>query len=352
MEPFRAVFQIVEDNNCPLYELSDIFILTEKSICFSEGKESCLILVRELTQLLFQLIGESESKGEADPEQKYTCSGCTGLIKFVLIPYDESSVDSDTEESLLTEKEQRLFDKIAHYPLLQAVPTDHLKKFIGCFRAVSVKKGSLLIIKDQLNKHLFILLSGQLSVEDGAVLITTLTEGEVCGEMSYFGDSIAGSSVRAAEDSKVLVISGEDFGRLIKQSDSIQFYMAKLLAKRLSKANEVRANDFDSCMQGRINEMAPAELMQVFHMHQKTGVLSLDLRGGTGRISFRDGAIVAADYDNKSGQDAFFAILGEKEGMYSFTSGLSDEDMKAAVIGDFMMLLMEGVKQEDEDEED
>lgn len=350
MEPFRAVFQIVEDNNCPLYELSDIFILTEKSICFSEGKESCLILVRELTQLLFQLIGESDS-GNSDYEEKYTCSGCTGLIKFVRILDDEAGTDSNTEEPLLTEKEQRLFDKIAHYPLLKAIPTNHLKKFIGCFRAVTVKKGSLLIIKDQLNKHLFILLSGQLSVEDGAVLITTLTEGEVCGEMSYFGDSIAGSSVRASEDSKVLVISGEDFGRLIKQSDSIQFYMAKLLAKRLSKANEVRASDFDSCMQGRINEMAPAELMQVFHMHQKTGVLSLDLPGGPGSISFRDGAIVGANYDDKSGQDAFFTILGKKEGVYSFTSGLSDEDMEAPVIGDFMMLLMEGVQQEDEEDE-
>ncbi len=349
MKSFRAVFQIVEDNNCPLYELEDVFILTEKSVSFPEGKESCLILVRELTQLLFQLLEEIDSKKGLDLSKKYTCSGCTGLIKFVQIPGDDIILDSDTEASLLTEKEQKLFDKIVHYPLLTAIPANHLKNFIGCFKAMVVKKGNLLIKKGQANKHLFILLSGQVIVEDGAVPITRLSEGEVCGEMSYFGDNIASSSVRATENSKILAISGEDFSKLIKKSDSVQFYMAKLLAKRLSNANEVRAGNFESCMQGRINEMAPAELLQVFHMHQKSGALSLDLPQGKGRVAFVEGSIVIADYNGKNGQDAVFAILEEKEGIYSFTTGLPPEEVQEQPIGDFMMLLMEGIKRIDEE---
>lgn len=347
MKTFRAFFQIVEDNNCPLYEFENIFILTEKSICFPEGKESCLILVRELTQLLFQLLEEVGSK--IDYKKRHTCSGCTGLIKFVQIPGDDTPVESETETSILTQQEQKLLDKIVNYPLLKAIPTNHLENFIGCFKAMTVAKGTLLIKKGEPNKHLFILLAGELIVEDGDIHITTLTEGEVCGEMSYFGDSVASSSVRAGESTKVLVISGEDFGLLIKKSDSLQFYMAKLLAKRLSKANEVRASDFDSCMQGRINDMAPAELLQVFHMHQKTGVLSLDLPKGAARVSFLDGAIVGAIYDFKSDQDAVFAILEERQGVYSFTTGLPDKEMGTTPIGDFMMLLMEGVKRVDED---
>jgi CRP/FNR family transcriptional regulator, cyclic AMP receptor protein len=345
MKSFRAVFQIVEDNNCPLYEIEDVFVLTEKSLAFPEGKESCLILVREVTQLLFQLLGESD---KVDYKTKYTCSGCTGLIKFCRIPGDGIASQSH-KESLLTEREQKLFDKIRHYPLLEAIPTNHLKKFINCFKGKIIRENENLINKGQLNEHLYILLSGEVLVEDGDVPITRLGEGELCGEMSYFGDSIAGTSVRALRETRVLAINGKDFGNLIKKSHAVQLLMARLLAERLSRANSVRASDFESCMQGRLNEMAPAELLQVFHMHQKTGVLTLDLPKGPGRVSFLEGSIVVAGYAGRSGQDAVFAILGEKEGVYNFNAGLPDQEMKASAIGDFMMLLMEGVKRVDED---
>jgi CRP-like cAMP-binding protein len=345
MKPFRAVFQIVEDNNCPLYELDDNFILTEKSLAFPEGKESCLILVRELTQLLFQLL---ETTGEPDYTKRYTCSGCTGLIKFQQIQGD-NAIQHGGVGSLLSEREQKLFEKISNYALLKAIPAQHLKNFISCFKGKIVRKNEYLITKGQLNEHLYILLSGETIVEDGEVPITRLGEGELCGEMSYFGDSIASTSVRALRDTRVLAISGRDFGNLIKKSNAVQIHMARLLAERLSKANTVRASDFEACMQGRLNEMVPAELLQVFHMHQKTGVLSLELPGGRGRLSFLEGSIVDAGYAGKSGQDAVFAMLVEREGVYNFTSGLSEQEMKLPVVGDFMMLLMEGIRRVDED---
>lgn len=345
MTSFRAIFQIVEDNNCPLYELEDDFALSERSIAFPEGKESCLILVRELTQLLFQLLGDDKGP---DFTKKYNCSGCTGLIKFQRIPDSESAGSVDIQ-SLLTEKEQLLFDKIHNYPLLKSIPTAHLKKFISCFKGRVVQKDELLITKGQLNEYLYLLLSGEVQVEDGEVPISTLGEGEICGEMSYFGDSIATTSVRAKEKTKTLAIRGTDFSKLIGKSNTVQMYMAKLLAERLTRANSIRARDFESCMQGKINDMVPAELLQVFHMHQKTGVLSLKLPKGDARVSFLEGSIVVAGYAGKSGQDAIFAILGERDGVYNFTSGLPDKEMKESAIGDFMMLLMEGVKRYDEE---
>jgi len=345
MKSFRAVFQIVEDNNCPLYDLDDFFVLTEKSICFPDGKESCLILVRELTQLLFQLLGDVDSP---DYKKKYTCSGCTGLIKFCQVPGDDITVGSEAE-SLLSEKEQKLFDKISSYPLLKAIPTNHLKKFIGSFKGKLLKKDEFLITKGELNEHLYMIVSGEVVVEDGAVPITRLGEGEICGEMSYFGDSVPSTSVRSLGQTRVLAIHGKDFSKLIRKTNPVQVHMAKLLAERLSKANAIRANDFESCMQGRINEMAPAELLQVFHMHQKTGKLLLDLPKGDAQISFLEGSIVAADYGKRTGQEAVFAVLREKEGVYNFTTGLPEKEMKESAIGDFMMLLMEGVKRFDED---
>jgi len=43
-----------------------------------------------------------------------------------------------------------------------------------------------------------------------------------------------------------------------------------------------------------------------------------------------------------------YAILDEKEGVFSFRTGISPQQMKAAEIGDSMSLLMEGVKRVDE----
>ncbi len=344
MKSFKASFQILEENNCPLYVLDDIFILTERSVYFPGGKESCLILIRELTQLLFELAGAVD---EPDFVKKYTCSGCTGLIKFRQI-HDKKDGASNVQKTLLTEKEQRLLNRITRYPLLQAVSVEKLKEFISCFRGKILKKGEFLIRKGELNRHIYLLLSGEVQVEDGDVPLTRLGEGEICGEMSYFGDSIAGSSVKGLKETRILAIRGDDFGRLISSSSDVQRYMAELLAKRLSQANSVRTSDFESSMLGHLDEMAPAELFQVFHMHQKTGILRMGLPKGNARVVFCDGAIVEGRYDGREGQDAVFKILQEREGVYNFVAGVSEEEREKLPIGDFMMLLMEGVKRGDE----
>jgi CRP/FNR family cyclic AMP-dependent transcriptional regulator len=349
MKPFKAVFQIVENNNCQLYDKEEFFTLTEKSVSVPDGKVCCLILVREMTQLLFKLLQEEGKKGGPDLSKEYTCSGCSGIIKIKQISNEDADADHSAIPLLITDEEQRLFDKIVQYPLLKDIPADHLKEFISCFKVVKLRSGSLLIEKGQPIKHLFILLSGNLIVEDEGIRIATLSEGEVCGEMSYFGDNIASTSVRTLEDTEILRISGEDFGKLIQLSGSVHDYMVRILAKRLADANSVRVSDFDFSMHGRVNEMTPAELLQIFHMHQKTGVLSLDLPRGSGSVSFRNGNVVAADYADQNGQNAVFSILAEKEGVYNFANGLSPESMDKKSIGDFMMLLMEGVRRTDEE---
>ncbi|NNK96224.1 MAG: DUF4388 domain-containing protein, partial [Desulfobacterales bacterium] len=68
-------------------------------------------------------------------------------------------------------------------------------------------------------------------------------------------------------------------------------------------------------------------------------------------VSFREGCIINPSFGNLVNQKAIFEILAEREGTYSFRTGLSPQQMKAAEIGDFMMLLMEGVKRVDEDKE-
>lgn len=205
MATFAAAFDIIEGRACPYYNKDDSLVLTDRAVILPVGRPACLILVRELTELMFDLLPHAETDFAEQRSTVYTCGGCTGLIKFQL---------GDTPQN------------------------------VG-------KPG------------------------DG--------EGEIV-------------------------------------------------------------------MSGRIDAIVPPELLQVFHMHQKTGKLLLDMDGGSARVTFRDGAIIAARFGELDNQEAIFGLMAEKKGHFRFLPGLPSPLMNAREIGDFMMILMEGLKRLDEED--
>jgi len=209
MKSFKAVFEIINARNCPLYNQDECFALTERAVELPLARPSCLILVRELTSLLFSLMPHAESDFAEQRETVFTCGGCTGLIKF----------------------------KLTSKPLPE-------------------------------NKEI------------------------------------------------------------------------------LSSAKENK----DAVVSGRIEAIVPAELLQVFHMHQKTGRLIMEFEEGrSARVTFREGGLLAARYDDLDNQEAIYAMLPEKSGSFYFLPGLPEALMQAREIGDFMMILMEGLRRFDEE---
>lgn len=210
MDTFRAPFEIISVRNCPLYSQDDCFLLTEKALELPVGRLSCLILVRELTTLLFSLMPHVATNFAQQRDSIFTCGGCVGLIKF------------------------RLTDK--------PVAT-----------------------------------------------------------------------------------------------------VAKKVLSTLQENNE-------SVMSGKIEAIVPAELLQVFHMHQKTGRLIMEFENGSARVTFREGGLLAARFEDLDNHEAVYAMLSEKKGTFHFIPGLPDALMKTREIGDFMMILMEGLRRLDENE--
>jgi CRP/FNR family cyclic AMP-dependent transcriptional regulator len=344
MQALKVLFEIVEDNNCPLYEEGEFLTLSDKSLLCPEQKPTCLILVREMTQLLFRILGDPESFHKGT-QTLFSCSGCSGLIKFRKVA--EGSAEETADR--LSDSQQLLYQRIRNYPIFVVIDEERLQQFVGQFRQATITPGTLLIKKGEPSMDLYVVLSGELTVSDGPVFIASLGQGDICGEMSYLGNDVASATVKASTEAEYLAISGREFNRLLDQQPTLQLFMARLLAERLSIANKARSADFNSCMHGRINEMLPAELFQIFHMNRKTGCLSLELPKGMAKVSFREGCIINASYLEKANEDAIFEILREKEGYYRFTLGLSPQEMKAGEVGDFMALLMEGIKRVDEE---
>lgn len=103
-----------------------------------------------------------------------------------------------------------------------------------------------------------------------------------------------------------------------------------------------------SVISGLLEEISPTELLQFFHMHQKTGKLLLQVPAGVGRVAFREGGIIGAKFGDLDNKEAIFALLGEHKGRFSFSAGIPPSLQEVDSIGDFMMILMEGIKRLDE----
>lgn len=339
----NIAFEISGTRNCPLYEQGDRFALSEKSFSGPVGKEACLILVRDLTQLLFRIGSISD---EELAVSTFNCSGCVGLMKYKVCN-EEEQVEKGPQVSI-EDAVQKEYGVAVRSPFLRALPAEKREETLAHFGLIEVSGGTPLILKDQKNMNIYLLLEGILIVENDGFVLARLGQGDICGEMSYLGADMAVSTVRAFANCKLLAISGTEFGELFGDIPDVQFFMARLMAQRLNRNNIERARDFASCMTGRIDKTPPAELLQIFHMNQKTGVLRLELAKGRGHISFKEGAMINALYDSKTGKDAVFAVLAAKRGLYRFTTGIPEREKNLEEIGEFMTILMEGVQRLDE----
>lgn len=353
MKAFSAVFLIGAEKNCPIYKVGEQLLLSEKTLACPEGKEVCLILVRDMTELLFKFLRKQPVSLEEYAGTIFNCSGCKGLIKFSLVGPEavHGQTVGEGAAAAIELAAKQVGSNLLHGPLFKVILPGELNILLQHLHEIFVEEGTVLIRKGEKNLNLYIVVEGELRVDDIGIHLATLTEGEICGEMSYLGADVAVSTIVATQKSKVLAVAGDVFGRLLGNNPAVQSFMAQLLASRLRQTNAARTRDFESCMSGRIDEIVPAELFQIFHMHQKTGILTLEFSMGHGKVAFREGCIINADYGNLRSEEAIFKILGEKKGIYRFTTGLSPKDMRAAEIGDFMMLLMEGVKRVDEEQE-
>ena len=346
MKVFDAVFIVQEEKNCPLYQVGEYFRLSEKTFSCPENKEVCLILVRDMTELLFRFLQEQPVDFEKHRSTIFNCSGCRGLIKFSLKGPNGKKSGLRAGASIAADAEKSC--GLVESPFLKTLPPGKIEEILSRFQEIEIAKDHILIRKGEINLNLYLVCSGELFQEEGGQR-TVITAGELCGEMSYLGADTAVATVRAGSAARLLAIAGDEFGRLFGNNPGIQSFMARLLASRLRKTAEARARDLDSCMAGKIEELVPAELFQIFHMQQKTGVLTLELPRGIGRVSFREGCLINARYGEWQNEEAVFKIIAEKTGRYRFSSGLLPQDMRAAEIGDFMNLLMEGVKRVDEE---
>jgi CRP/FNR family transcriptional regulator, cyclic AMP receptor protein len=140
--------------------------------------------------------------------------------------------------------------KDIHESLLFAgVSRDYVEQFLASLpEPVHLKKGEFLWRQDDSGNSMYLLKNGKMDV-----LIHTRTGGQehhiasietgaVLGEVCVFGEKTRSASIRAAEDSELLVIEGEQFLQKVHKKEvgvlMMCYNVTKLLTQRLIAANE------------------------------------------------------------------------------------------------------------------
>lgn len=336
------VFVIVSDESCPLYTTHDEFQLTQQGFWVPHGKAPCLILAKDIRNLLRRL---RRGEPEATERPMFKCSGCTGQIRFAR-KSERLQEASDPIETMV--------DLLAGFSIFEGLERDDIRDVASLMRMDQFEPGDIVLRKGEIGRNLFIVIQGRGDVlSDDGMGIAAIGRGEVFGEMSLLSGSPVGATVRVAMPTTMMRISVDHFRKILDRYPSLQMSFTRLLVRRMAEINRARSDRYASGLAGKLSEMPPPDLFQTFNINQKTGVLTLKLpQKKTAQLSFREGKLVDVEYDGRQGEDAFFELLKLKEGHFKYFPGLSPEKMQASEIGDFMYLIIEGLRRIEQDDRD
>ena len=104
--------------------------------------------------------------------------------------------------------------------------------------------------------------------------------------------------------------------------DTIARFVQAMLQKRRPEPLASAAGGDAPGVEGKLSQIALAELIELFHVNRKTGVIELRQGGGrraeTGRIQLRDGEVVQARTGGVSGEKALYRLLAWRRGGFAF----------------------------------
>ncbi|GBC61078.1 hypothetical protein DENIS_2038 [Desulfonema ishimotonii] len=334
----KSIVKIIGTQDCPMYGVGDEFRLSGKSLTAPYGKATCMILVRDITEVVlkYECIDNTS-------RYVFDCSGCAGLarLEYKCPPPFPDSGDQDNICALT--------NALSRYTFFQIFDEESVRHLVSLLKMKRYESGDVILTKGEPGKNLYIIISGRVDVlADSGIRIAGLGKGEVFGEMSLISGGPVSATVRAIEPLSVLYLEGRHFKEILSKSPSVQIYLTRMLARRIANTNVIRSQDFASAMTGNISEIPTSELFQTLHLNHKTGVLILKLADGLAAASFREGRLIRAKYGDREDKAAFFEMLKAREGRFKFHHELPPEEIRVKELGNFMKLLMEGVKNADE----
>lgn len=142
-----------------------------------------------------------------------------------------------------------LLDFLETTPLFQGISRETLDQTLGTSTVLSLKQGHKLLTPQQTNQHVYIILSGRLSIQfDDSSFnpIAMFGQGECVGEMSMLGDGRATSFAIAASDCHLLAIEHASLWNLIDNSHIAARNMLRILSQRIKVSDQLMTESFET----------------------------------------------------------------------------------------------------------
>jgi CheY-like chemotaxis protein len=143
-------------------------------------------------------------------------------------------------------------------------------------------------------------------------------------------------------------------GQFIRPDDDFilrPFKIEELLGRvhnlfyRLDKVQEV-SQEADRSVAGTLTEIALVDLLQIFKMNRKNGVLSVRSDNQTGSILIKEGGVIDAKLGRITGEKAIYRLITWPRGTFEFKPAIIEGSVKIQQPTE--NLVMEGLRQMDE----
>ena len=148
MENSEIIIRVIGTDECPLYKVGDEFRVSGKSLNSPYGKAACLILLRDMTDVLMKY-----NLMDSNARYIFDCSGCTGLAR---LEYKKSKKRSNGK---LPENEIReLTAMLDEYPFFQIFDEDTVRRLMTVLEKRKFEAGEVVIHKGDPEKMSLLLL--------------------------------------------------------------------------------------------------------------------------------------------------------------------------------------------------
>lgn len=131
-----------------------------------------------------------------------------------------------------------LYERESQFEILQTLNLDEKQKFMTLGSLIEVKSGEQIIRRNDWGESLYMIFNGKADVivndHSQDLLIATLTQGDVFGEMDILGLACP-TTVIAKEDSQLLIISKSSFEKLKNRHPEIAIKVMTNLMQTITK---------------------------------------------------------------------------------------------------------------------
>lgn len=237
-------------------------------------------------------------------------------------------------------------------PFFAGLPSDTLVAFSGRLQFTRFKPKENILTEGGAGGYFFMVLSGTVDViqTDRAGterVVAALGENACFGEMSLLTGEPCSATVRTVEEVLCATLSRNEFDRVLDENPRLNRYFTKLLATRLRQTNRQIFDELDQGVVGKLSMITLPELAQMIASSGRSGNLWLFHKDRRGSATFGNGKIINVFAGEKTGTDAFYEMMGWKEGTFRFEPAPLTPEEGAKTL-DTMGLLLEGFRRIDE----